>query len=168
MCLYVWWILLYRWKERCMRNSIFSYIFHLPASKWPSDHPNGGHVFTPERATNQTPKKRSLGRTWWNHFKVVFEFGWDETDQNLVGICFRMFLNFCQHFCRLRISWFIHPLVRTPRHRGVVVTPFVTLGCLAHHRGWGSLSAQLAMGFWDAPRFTSDFWEVICTYIIIH
>ena len=28
------------------------------------DHPNGGHVFTPERATNKTPKKVTNGRTW--------------------------------------------------------------------------------------------------------
>ena len=28
------------------------------------DHPNGGHVFTPERVTNKTPKKVTKGRTW--------------------------------------------------------------------------------------------------------
>ena len=32
------------------------------SSKWPFDSPNGGHVFTPEKVTNKTPKKLTRKR----------------------------------------------------------------------------------------------------------
>ena len=42
----------------------------LPFVTW-IDHPNGGHVFTPEKVTNKPPKG-SLGRTWSRHFCLIF------------------------------------------------------------------------------------------------
>ena len=47
----------------------------LPASsKWPFDHPNGGHL-TPEKGHLNSPKD-SPGRTWWPNLRI-FHFNQD-------------------------------------------------------------------------------------------
>ena len=40
------------------------------------DSPNGGHVFTPEKVTNKTPKKVTIGRTWQLMVNCWFWGGW--------------------------------------------------------------------------------------------